>query len=440
MKNVLKILLAVMVIILHTQCTEKYQNQLVLFDPTKPVTGISFSPDSGGVGTKLIVKGENFGDDPSIIKVFVNDKEAKVINANSGVIYAVVPARAGTGKVRVEVGSGEVIKIYEFADKFNYEFKKNVSTLCGITEVDGSSTIVDGRLSEARFKLPVEIALDKDGILYVVDEGTDLRKVNPNTDQVSTLLTFSGEFGGRAISSIALSVTQDTLFVSRDIWVDMKSSVGIFTLTRNTGFRVPKLYSHSYTCNVLAVNQASGDLFCNRFMGIWVILVDGSTYPATDIEKLKVRSYDADELRFIFSPDGKTLYVGSYYNSAIWKSDYNLSTKTFSAPIPYVGTVNSKGAKEGYQTDSRIGQPVNMATDKNNNLYIVDESNHCIWKADKDGYVTVFAGVPGKAGYKDGLPEECLFNTPQAIAIDNEDNIIYVADKLNHRIRKISIE
>ena len=53
-----------------------------------------FYPDSGGFGTKLILKGYNFGTDTNYIKVTVNDKKAKVIRANDNIIYAIVPSRA----------------------------------------------------------------------------------------------------------------------------------------------------------------------------------------------------------------------------------------------------------------------------------------------------------------------------------------------------------
>ena len=50
-----------------------------------------FYPDSGGFGTKLILKGYNFGTDTNYIKVTVNDKKAKVIRANDKSRYRLCP-------------------------------------------------------------------------------------------------------------------------------------------------------------------------------------------------------------------------------------------------------------------------------------------------------------------------------------------------------------
>ena len=49
------------------------------------------------------------------------------------------------------------------------------------------------------------------------------------------------------------------------------------------------------------------------------------------------------------------------------------------------------------------------------------------------------AGVPGVKGYKDGKPNEALFNTPYGIAA-TPDGIVYVADTYNYVVRVIAIQ
>ena len=48
------------------------QNQALPPDLSKHSVFESFSPDSGGIGTQLIIRGKNFGSDPSYVKVTVN--------------------------------------------------------------------------------------------------------------------------------------------------------------------------------------------------------------------------------------------------------------------------------------------------------------------------------------------------------------------------------
>ena len=51
----------------------------------------------------------------------------------------------------------------------------------------------------------------------------------------------------------------------------------------------------------------------------------------------------------------------------------------------------------------------------------------------------IFAGVPGESGYKDGKPQEALFNKPYDVAA-TPDGILYVADTYNYLIRCIAIQ
>ncbi len=73
------------------------------------------------------------------------------------------------------------------------------------------------------------------------------------------------------------------------------------------------------------------------------------------------------------------------------------------------------------------------------NLYVADSLNHCIRRISPDGMVSTVAGRCGHAGYADGLGDEAEFNLPQGLALDAEGNI-YVADTRNQRIRKIVFE
>ena len=79
-------------------------------DANKESKFVSFSPDSGGVGTQLIIKGQNLGTDTSYLRVTVNDKKAAIIGVRNDYIYAVVPARADTGLVKLYVGKGDNVK------------------------------------------------------------------------------------------------------------------------------------------------------------------------------------------------------------------------------------------------------------------------------------------------------------------------------------------
>jgi len=76
-----------------------------------------------------------------------------------------------------------------------------------------------------------------------------------------------------------------------------------------------------------------------------------------------------------------------------------------------------------------------IAADDAGTLYLADEKNHAIYQLSRDGKIALLAGQ-GSAGFADGKATEAKFHGPGDVAL-GPDGAIYVADTLNHRIRKI---
>ncbi|WP_203245823.1 S-layer homology domain-containing protein [Sporosarcina beigongshangi] len=102
--------------------------------------------------------------------------------------------------------------------------------------------------------------------------------------------------------------------------------------------------------------------------------------------------------------------------------------------------LNNFGYPEGGLHDAMketavFNDPSGMVADREGNIYIADASNHVIRKIAKNGEVTTIAG-DGLPGDEDGIGENARFNHPQDVAIA-ANGTLYVADTLNHLIRKI---
>lgn len=80
-------------------------------------------------------------------------------------------------------------------------------------------------------------------------------------------------------------------------------------------------------------------------------------------------------------------------------------------------------------------EPSGITVDEAGNVYIADSLNHAIRKISEDGQVTTIAGN-GFIGAEDGTGEQATFYLPQAVAVTG-DGVLYIADTLNHLIRKI---
>jgi len=72
-----------------------------------------------------------------------------------------------------------------------------------------------------------------------------------------------------------------------------------------------------------------------------------------------------------------------------------------------------------------------IAVDKEDNIYMTDYENNCIWKFDLEGNLLARWGSKGSG--------EGQFNIPSGIAIDSKGNV-YVADGKNNRIQKFRPE
>ncbi|MDF2615042.1 MAG: hypothetical protein K0S71_2828 [Clostridia bacterium] len=93
--------------------------------------------------------------------------------------------------------------------------------------------------------------------------------------------------------------------------------------------------------------------------------------------------------------------------------------------------------QDGYAAKSKFNLPSGIAIDSQDNLYVADTLNHVIRKISTDGKVSTLVGKPGSNGYADGAMGNALFNEPTDIVITKQ-GVIYVADGGNHVIRKIA--
>lgn len=105
-------------------------------------------------------------------------------------------------------------------------------------------------------------------------------------------------------------------------------------------------------------------------------------------------------------------------------------------PFPTVQTMagdGQPGAVDG--SAARVNRPHGLSYAKDGSLFFADRGNHQIRVLRPDGTVATVAGT-GKAGFADGPAKAAQFNEPIAVAVERT-GAIYVADRNNHRIRKI---
>ena len=95
----------------------------------------------------------------------------------------------------------------------------------------------------------------------------------------------------------------------------------------------------------------------------------------------------------------------------------------------------SKGFKDGAAHEAQFFDPTGVAVGSDGSIVVADTCNHRIRQIKADGWVSTLAGS-GSKGFKDGAAHEVQFTYPAGVAI-GRDGCIVVADKENHRIRRI---
>jgi DNA-binding beta-propeller fold protein YncE len=131
--------------------------------------------------------------------------------------------------------------------------------------------------------------------------------------------------------------------------------------------------------------------------------------------------------------DGANLYVADSGSSTIRKIVLATTVVTTLA-----GTSGSSPV-DGIGTAAQFHTPMGIATD-GTNLFVADMLNHAIRKiVIASGAVTTLAGTGPTPGSTDGPAASASFWYPKGITIDSTKTYLYVADSYNNTVRKIVI-
>ena len=126
------------------------------------------------------------------------------------------------------------------------------------------------------------------------------------------------------------------------------------------------------------------------------------------------------------------LYIADNSNNRVRKVD---SSGTITTVVG--GGISGLG-DGGPATAAQLNQPVGVAVDGSENLYIADAGNSRVRKVDGSGTITTVAGTGGFGFSGDGGPATAAqLNSPYGVALDGSGNL-YIGDTGNQRVRRVN--
>ncbi|EKJ89439.1 NHL repeat protein [Bacteroides finegoldii] len=421
-----------------------------------------FTPIKGPRDTEVTLNGKNFGTDKESVKVFFNEKEATVVSVTDDKIVVRVPGLPGEECfVKVEI-DGEEVKCKQL---FDYIIQMYVSTLVGgkfkneggTDKPDNKPIVTENPtgeipLAEAKFcgKMESNLNVDKDGNVYfVVKQGGDdyVYKANSETG----LLTHVGKSNvGNVSLTLGMNPVTGTLYAVRDQsewgdlviydqengWFESRTEDEKFKWDKTAGF--PSGIDAYGARKAITVRPSTGEIFMFMKGALGSLEVGERPWIGKNlgIPTDKVNGKFSRGMVFDVNNDN-ILYFSVEEDGRIFK--YNIETKecTRLAGSDYG---NLPDLIDGDLGGSTLNHPCQICMDSQNNIYVADRYNCCIRKISLDaGTITTFAGKAQTEGYQDGLISEALFDDPMGIAVD-KNGVIYVADSDNYAIRRIALE
>ena len=135
------------------------------------------------------------------------------------------------------------------------------------------------------------------------------------------------------------------------------------------------------------------------------------------------------------------VYISDQFTSRIRKvtPDGKISTVAGTGEGDIVGFAGAFSGDNGPATQARLNQQVGLAVDRNNNIFVANRLNHRIRRIDgATGLIDTVAGN-GFAGFSgdNGVATSATLNAPSGVAVDAAANL-YIYDAGNQRIRRVT--
>jgi len=411
-------------------------------DPNKAVELTRFFPDSGGIASKVLIEGVNFGNDTSQFKVFFNEKKAAVISVQGDKAYVLTPRLPGdTCVITVKAGDKTVASTH----KFRYITQMTVTTIAGARGANGGK-FLEGSLAQAAFANIRGMCVDAAGNIFLgMRDDPGVCRVDVKGNQVYWITGNIGNSGSwnsgfvDPVSQIAYLIADNSGLLLElnptNLWIPRAR-----TFTHPTPEEIASGIKQDYTdsyVHSLAYNPVDSCMYTREYQSGEIIKINQRTYEAECAHLTAEGDQPGSDSYIAFDPvDPNYLYLCYPGKHCIRR--FNMTTKVFEA---FASLPTATGSwRDGPLNDAEFNNPRGIAFDQDGILYVADRNNHCVRAINRQGIVSTVAGVPRQWGTADGDPTTAGFDNPYMVTVDIEGNIWIGEDSNNRMLRKLTIE
>lgn len=338
------------------------------------------------------------------------------VSANGGIVTIAgnsTPGYSGDGSQATSAQLGSITAVavdasgnVYIADSGNHRIRKVtpagvIATIAGNGSAGYSGD--GGAATNAQLSSPTGVAVDFAGTLYVGDSNNHrVRKIASNG--IITSIAGNG-FPGYSAEGGPAATAQ--LNKPSGLAVDL---IGNVYLADRFNYRIRKI-------------TTAGSIVTVGGNGYRGYLADGGSAAGAQLDQPRGLAMDA----------GGNLYIADGNNCRIRK----IATNGVITTVAGNGIAGYSG-DNGPATSAQLAYQLGVAVNASGELYIADSYNHRIRKVAANGIITTVAGT-GSPGYSgDGGPAtSAQINNINNVAVDGEGNL-YIADYSNYRIRKVS--
>ena len=272
-------------------------------------------------------------------------------------------------------------------------------TFLGFNVIDPTPYKGDGGPAvEAHFNVPLGIAVDASGNIYIADSGNNVvRRISASTGVITTIAGNNNTLGYDGDGGLA---TAAHFYTPYDVATDQAGNIYI-TDSQNHSIR-------KITLSTGIISTVAGSGPDHKGFG-------GDNGLATEAH--------LDTPQGIALDDAGNLFIVDAGNHAVRK---------VAASTGIITTIAGTG-NHGYDGDGGLGTlarlyaPSRVAVDDAGDIYIADQGSHVVRKVSgSTGIITTLAGT-GTAGYSgDGGPAvSATLSSPQGVAVDDDGNVIF---------------